>query len=43
MRVGTSVEMLQSGTTCIVRLDGSSLAFRDNDGFRVLVRLAEGV
>ena len=43
IRVGTPIEMLQSGTTCIVRLDGSRLAFRDNEGFRVLVRLAETV
>jgi Fe2+ transport system protein FeoA len=41
MRVGTSIEMLQSGTTCIVQLEGSRLAFRDHEGFRVLVRLGE--
>jgi ferrous iron transport protein A len=41
MRVGTSIEMLQSGTPCIVKLDGARLAFRDHEGFRVLVRLGE--
>ena len=41
MRIGTWVEMLQNGTTCIVQLDGARLAFRDHDGFRVLVRLGE--
>ena len=38
MRVGTPIEMLQSGSTCIVKLDGTRLAFRDHEGFRVLVR-----
>jgi Fe2+ transport system protein FeoA len=41
MRVGTSIEMLQSGSTCIVQLDGARLAFRDHEGFRVLVKLGE--
>jgi Fe2+ transport system protein FeoA len=41
MRVGKPVEVLQSGTTCIVQLDGARLAFRDHEGFRVLVRLGE--
>jgi Fe2+ transport system protein FeoA len=41
MRIGTPIEMLQSGATCIVKLDGARLAFRDNEGFRVLVRLGE--
>lgn len=39
MRVGTSIEMLQTGATCIVKLDGAKLAFRDHEGFRVLVKL----
>jgi ferrous iron transport protein A len=42
MRIGTPVEVVQSGTTCIVKLDGSKLAFRDSEGSRVLVRLGEG-
>jgi Fe2+ transport system protein FeoA len=41
VRVGKPVEVLQGGSTCIVKLDGSRLAFRDHDGFRVLVRLGE--
>ena len=41
IRVGKPVEVLQSGATCIVKLDGARLAFRDHDGFRVLVRLGE--
>jgi ferrous iron transport protein A len=41
MRVGTPIEMLQSGSTCIVQLDGARLAFRDHEGFRVLVKLGE--
>jgi Fe2+ transport system protein FeoA len=41
MRVGRSVEMLQHGNTCIVKLDGSRLAFRNHDGCHVLVRMGE--
>ena len=41
MRVGTPIEMLQSGATCIVKLDETRLAFRDHEGFRVLVRVRE--
>lgn len=41
MRVGAAVEMLQSGATCIVKLAGSRLAFRDHDGFCVLVRVGD--
>jgi len=41
IRVGTPIEMLQTGKTCIVKLDGARLAFRDHEGFRVLVRLGE--
>ena len=41
MREGVPIEMLQSGSTCIVRLDGAKLAFRDHEGFSVLVRLGE--
>jgi ferrous iron transport protein A len=41
IRVGTPIEMLQSGTTCIVKLDGARLAFRDHEGFRVLVKVGE--
>jgi ferrous iron transport protein A len=41
MRIGTPVEMVQTGTTCIVKLDGNRLAFRDNEALSVLVRLGE--
>jgi ferrous iron transport protein A len=41
IRVGTPIDMLQSGATCIVKLDGARLAFRDHDGCRVLVKLGE--
>jgi Fe2+ transport system protein FeoA len=41
MRVGTSIEMVQSGTPCIVKLDGHRLAFRNNEALNVLVRLGE--
>jgi ferrous iron transport protein A len=41
MREGVSIEMLQSGSTCIVKLDGSKLAFRHDEAFGVLVRLGE--
>jgi len=38
MRIGTPVEMVQSGKTCIVNLSGTRLAFRGADAFHVLVR-----
>jgi ferrous iron transport protein A len=41
MRIGTAVEMVQSGTPCIVKLDGNRLAFRDNEVLSVLVRLGD--
>jgi Fe2+ transport system protein FeoA len=41
IRVGTTVEMVQAGSPCIIRLDGSKLCFRDNEAFRVLVRPGE--
>ena len=41
MQVGKPVEVLQSGSTCIVKLDGTRLAFRDHDGFHVLVRVSD--
>ena len=41
IRVGQRVEVVQTGSTCIVQLDGARLAFRDHDGFRVLVRLGD--
>jgi Fe2+ transport system protein FeoA len=40
MRIGTSVEMVQAGSPCIVKLDGTRLAFRA-EMFSVLVKLGE--
>lgn len=37
LRDGAPVEMLQSGTPCIVRIAGHKLCFRDDDLTRVLV------
>jgi Fe2+ transport system protein FeoA len=37
-REGASVEMLQPGSTCIVRLDASRICFRDSETSSVLVR-----
>ncbi|MBX7169022.1 MAG: FeoA domain-containing protein [Pirellulales bacterium] len=37
MRQGVLVEMLQSGSPCIVRLGGQKLCFRADDLMRVLV------
>jgi Fe2+ transport system protein FeoA len=34
---GTSIEMLQSGSPCIVKIAGHKLCFRDDDVTRVLV------
>lgn len=39
LRVGTQIEMLQRGTPCIIRLDGSRLAIRQHENCHVLVRL----
>ena len=39
IHVGKPVEVLQSGSACIVKLDGNRLVFRDHEGFQVLVRL----
>jgi Fe2+ transport system protein FeoA len=41
MRVGRPVEVLQGGRTCIVKLDGTRLALRDDEGLQVLVRLGD--
>lgn len=39
LRSGRTVEMVQSGCPCIIRVDGHKLCFRDGDCFNVLVRL----
>ena len=41
LRVGDDVEMVQSGTPCIVRLRGHKLCLRDGNLFQVLVRKTE--
>jgi ferrous iron transport protein A len=37
-RQGVWVEMLRSGSPCIVRIDNSKLCFRDGEAFQVLVK-----
>ena len=39
LRVGAAIEMVQSGTPCIIRLAGHKLCFRSDDLLSVLVRL----
>ena len=41
MRIGSTIEMLQAGSPCIVKLDGTKLCFRACDATSVLVRLGE--
>ena len=38
LRVGAILQMVRSGSPCILRVDGSTLCFRDDDSLRVLVR-----
>jgi Fe2+ transport system protein FeoA len=38
---GRSVEMVQAGSPCIVKLNGAKLCFRDCDAISVLVRLGD--
>jgi Fe2+ transport system protein FeoA len=37
LRAGTRIELIQGGSPCIVRVDGSTLCFRDNEGVRIFV------
>jgi ferrous iron transport protein A len=39
LRSGVRLEMLQRGTPCIIRIDGTKLCFRNDDSLRVLVRI----
>lgn len=41
LRAGSTVEMVQPGSPCIIRLDGSKLCFRENEAFSVLVRAGD--
>ena len=38
LRGGAQIEMLQSGSPCIIRLGGNKLCFRADELMRVLVR-----
>ena len=38
LRVGTTIEMVQPGSPCIVRVGERKLSFREGDVFQVLVR-----
>jgi ferrous iron transport protein A len=39
LRSGARLEMVQCGTPCIIRVDGSTLCYRDDTSLRVLVRM----
>lgn len=41
LRAGSTVEMVQPGSPCIVRLDGGKLCFRGNEAFSVLVQAGD--
>ncbi len=42
MRVGVSVEMIQTGSPCIIKLADQRLCFRGDELFSVLVRTEDG-
>ncbi|MFO0871617.1 MAG: FeoA family protein [Pirellulales bacterium] len=42
LRAGSTVEMVQSGSPCIIRLDGTKLCFRESEAFSVLVKSGDG-
>ena len=41
LRVGEPVEMVQTGSPCIIKLGGSKLCFRDNETLGVLVQTGD--
>ncbi len=41
LRAGRRVEMVQTGSPCIVRIEGQKLCFREAGKFRVLVDLGD--
>ncbi|HND52110.1 MAG TPA: FeoA family protein [Pirellulaceae bacterium] len=41
LRTGAHIEMVQSGSPCIIRLSGSKLCFREADACSVLVRVGD--
>ena len=38
LRAGALLQMVRSGSPCILRVDGSTLCFRDDDSLRLIVR-----
>jgi len=38
LRTGALLQMVRCGSPCILRVDGSTLCFREDDSSRVLVR-----
>jgi ferrous iron transport protein A len=42
LREGTVIEVVQSGSPCIIRLAGHKLCFRQGEGFHVLVSVRVG-
>jgi Fe2+ transport system protein FeoA len=41
LRRGTTVEMVQAGSPCIIRMSGHKLCFRQNEALSVLVQAGE--
>jgi ferrous iron transport protein A len=41
LRQGAAVEMVQSGSPCIVRIGGHKLCFRQSEALSVLVRITQ--
>jgi ferrous iron transport protein A len=38
LRTGAFLQMIRCGSPCILRVDGSTLCFRDDDSLRLMVR-----
>jgi ferrous iron transport protein A len=38
LRAGALLQMVRSGSPCILRVEGSTLCFRDDDSLRLMVR-----
>jgi ferrous iron transport protein A len=38
LRAGALLQMIRCGSPCILRVDGSTLCFRDDNSLRVMVR-----
>jgi ferrous iron transport protein A len=38
LRAGALLQMVRSGSPCILRVDGSTLCIRDDDSLRLMVR-----